>query len=102
MSSSVLVSVPRSSFDRLALLAEVRACTSELAAAGGGSSPSQNFDHHDPTSPRVGCAATAFHVPNLLVGTLNTLMALSDDLIKLDAACKVVVGAIERQGKADA
>eukprot|EP00946_MAST-07B_sp_MAST-7B-sp1_P003732 g3732.t1 len=96
MSGSFLVSVPRASFDRLALLSEIRSCAAEL---GGSAGRSRTFDHNDPTSPRVAHAATAFHVPPLLVGTLNTLMSLSDDLVKLDSACKVVVNAIERQGK---
>lgn len=38
-----------------------------------------------------------FVVPNLVVGTLDSLMALSDDLAKINAQVENVVKKIERQ-----
>ena len=50
-------------------------------------------------SPKVESAVAQFTIPPLLVGTLNTLMTLSDDLVKMDAAARAAVANIERQGK---
>lgn len=38
-----------------------------------------------------------FEIPSLLVGTLDSLMSLSDDLVKIDASVENVVRKVERQ-----
>lgn len=88
-----LVSVPKNVFDLNQLLSST-ASAGLLARV-----KARNFEWQNPQSPRVEGSCTAFPIPNLLVGTLNTLMSLSEDLVKLDAACKSIVGNIERQGK---
>lgn len=88
-----LVSVPKSVFNLNELLSST-ANAGLLARI-----ETRNFEWQNPQSPRVQGSCTAFPIPNLLVGTLNTLMSLSEDLLKLDTACKNVVSNIERQGK---
>jgi len=43
------------------------------------------------------CSLYQFEMPALLVGTLDSLISLSDDLIRVDLACEQAVRKIERQ-----
>ncbi len=91
ISRSYLVSIPAKDFK----LNELLKSTSSLVDTIN----PRYFLWQNAGTPRTSGATTSFPIPELLVGTINSLMLLSDDLIKLDNACKNVVLAIERQGK---
>ena len=88
---SFLISIPKKDFNANALLKQTNGLVETVTP--------RNFLWQNAGSPRTSGATTSFPIPELLVGTINSLMLLSDDLIKLDNACRNVVLAIERQGK---
>jgi hypothetical protein len=91
VSRSFLVSIPEKDFNINQLLAETNGLTETINP--------RHYLWQNSSTPGTTGACCCYPIPELLVGTINTLMILSDELIKLDMACKNVVTAIERQGK---
>ncbi len=92
ISRSYLISVPDKDFSIHRLLSSTNAFTETLQTP-------RHYMYQNSSTQRTTTACCSYPIPELLVCTINTLMNLSDDLIKLDSACKSVVMAIERQGK---
>ena len=90
-SRSFLISIPTGDFNLNQLLSQTGSLTEPISP--------RYFQWQNASTPRTTSGITSYPIPKLLVGTINTLMLLSDDLIKLDNACKSTVLAIERQGK---
>ena len=90
-SRSFLISIPEKDFNVNQLLTQTNGLTETVKE--------RYFLWQNASTPRTTGAAIGYPLPDLLVGTINTLMLLSDDLIKLDNACKSIVLGIERQGK---
>ena len=90
-SRSFLISIPTGDFNLNQLLSQTGSLTEPISP--------RYFQWQNASTPRTSSGITSYPIPKLLVGTINTLMLLSDELIKLDSACKSTVLAIERQGK---
>eukprot|EP01041_Mallomonas_annulata_P012227 gene12227-25675_t len=69
-----------------------------VSAPNRGESPDATFNSlQTNVAKSSNCRIHRFEIPNLVVGTLDSLMALSDDLIKINVQVENVVRKVERQ-----